>query len=526
MNKSKHVYPYFVMLAFAPLVLATLSCCPFANLPTDFLHDQDDSSDALKCIVPHVVGMDEEAARRSLVDLGLTPVKSNEYSDSVAAGLVISLDPAPGTQLEPCEGDVVMVVSLGPREPAVAPTEPPSALPTLLPTLLPPPPEQMPMSRLLFEEVFETGLIDGFRPEWSVDAAYDGSAAHLTEYGELVTQAYVAAYIGDTGWTDYSIKFGGGEYSRIEEFHAMIRMQDERNYIGIDCLSSDGWLACEGYKVINGQEQAIPGFMQQTTRLCANGQIQCDLELEAVGDQYRVLVNGEQKASATDSSFSQGSAGFVVDGRWVLDYFEVYAPPMPACPGFTLFRDDFDTNAWTTGTSEDENAWMNRVLTADDYRLEIKAKQDDVVVLQEIHEIHVSYDPDSFPYHFSAHVVARKTSGPESCALGLLFRCVDENNYYQFLVEPTGYASLYALENGEWVELVAPTPADAISPTEKNRLTVVADGSIFSFYINDEYVFQAEDGRFTTGSIGLSAEVSGLDYVGVVEFDTVQVFVP
>jgi hypothetical protein len=149
---------------------------------------------------------------------------------------------------------------------------------------------------------------------------------------------------------------------------------------------------------------------------------------------------------------------------------------------------------------------MNRVLTADDYRLEIKAKQDDVVVLQEIHEIHVSYDPDSFPYHFSAHVVARKTSGPESCALGLLFRCVDENNYYQFLVEPTGYASLYALENGEWVELVAPTPSDAISPTEKNRLTV--------------------DDRFTTGSIGLSAEVSGLDYVGVVEFDTVQVFVP
>jgi hypothetical protein len=71
--------------------------------------------------------------------------------------------------------------------------------------------------------------------------------------------------------------------------------------------------------------------MQQTTRLCANGQIQCDIELEAIGDQYRVLVNGEQKASVTDSSFSQGSAGFVVDGRWVLDYFEVYVPPMPAC---------------------------------------------------------------------------------------------------------------------------------------------------------------------------------------------------
>ena len=104
---------------------------------------------------------------------------------------------------------------------------------------------------------------------------------------------------------------------------------------------------------------------------------------------------------------------------------------------------------------------------------------------------------------------------------------MDDDNCYQFLVEPAGCASFWALENGEWEELVALAPSDAISPTEENRLTVTADGSRFHFHVNDEFVFEAEDDRFNTGSsMGLSAEVSGRDYVCIAELYTVQVFVP
>jgi hypothetical protein len=516
MSKPK-TRPHSLALAFVPLVLVTLSCCPSIKIPTE-LFPSVGSEPPSKCIVPDVVGMDQEAAQTSLIDLGLTPVRTNEYSNSVAAGLVVSLDPPPGTQLDPCQGEVVMVISLGPPAGESSPTAAPIVPPTPAAS---PPEDDLPMFfTTMYEETFET-WIGGFRPEWGVDA--EPANSHASEYGELVTEGYVAAYVGDSGWFNYRITFGGADYSQIKEFHVFTRMQDNQNYIGMKCFLSDGWLACEGRKVVNGQEQGVPGF-QQTTRLCAQGQIQCDVAVEAIGDQYRVLVNGEPQATFVDSTFSQGGVGFLVDGRWVLDYFQAVDPGGPAMPAFTLFRDDFDTNAWGTGTTDDEYAATNQTIVDGKYRWQVKAKRD--ATFKEIRELSVPFDPESFPYHFSLSVKTRLVSGPEDAAYGLLFRCTDYDNLYYFRVRDSGDAGLYASENGEWIELVAPTHTSALQPGQENVLRVVADGSLFSMWINGEYVFQANDDRFTTGNIGMAAELTSEGDEIVVEFDDIQVGVP
>lgn len=63
--------------------------------------------------VPQVVGLEKEAALATLTDLGLNPSSTDDYSETVAAGLVISQTPENGT--EGHRGDkVALVVSLGP----------------------------------------------------------------------------------------------------------------------------------------------------------------------------------------------------------------------------------------------------------------------------------------------------------------------------------------------------------------------------------------------------------------------------
>jgi eukaryotic-like serine/threonine-protein kinase len=63
--------------------------------------------------IPQVVGLAKDDALTTLTDLGLAPTSTDDYSETVAAGLVISQTPEKGT--EGHRGDkVALVVSLGP----------------------------------------------------------------------------------------------------------------------------------------------------------------------------------------------------------------------------------------------------------------------------------------------------------------------------------------------------------------------------------------------------------------------------
>jgi ribosomal protein L7/L12 len=66
------------------------------------------------CIVPNLAARDQSDAETVLEAIGLKVVWELEYSDTVAAGLVISQTPVSGSRLDPCGGEVALVVSLGP----------------------------------------------------------------------------------------------------------------------------------------------------------------------------------------------------------------------------------------------------------------------------------------------------------------------------------------------------------------------------------------------------------------------------
>jgi hypothetical protein len=90
-----------------------------------------------KCSVPNVVGLDQTAAEGMLVSLGLQPVWINQYDSSAAPGTVVAQDPPAETVLTQCQGDVVVVISLGPvPEPSSTPASEQSSAqaPTPAPT--------------------------------------------------------------------------------------------------------------------------------------------------------------------------------------------------------------------------------------------------------------------------------------------------------------------------------------------------------------------------------------------------------
>ncbi len=62
-----------------------------------------------------LVGSTYEAARRALLGAGFTPTRAEEYSDEVAEGYVISVDPDEGTERVAKDTTVTVTVSLGPE---------------------------------------------------------------------------------------------------------------------------------------------------------------------------------------------------------------------------------------------------------------------------------------------------------------------------------------------------------------------------------------------------------------------------
>jgi tetratricopeptide (TPR) repeat protein len=96
------------------------------------------------------------------------------------------------------------------------------------------------------------------------------------------------------------------------------------------------------------------------------------------------------------------------------------------------------------------------------------------------------------------------------CAAGVLFRHLDDENFYSFLVSTRGNFRVDALFNNhplrlvEWTRLPG-AEEDAVEAAPR-ALRVVAHGSRIVFFVEEEWVAEIEDEHFTSGSIGFAAQ--------------------
>jgi hypothetical protein len=106
--------------------------------------------------------------------------------------------------------------------------------------------------------------------------------------------------------------------------------------------------------------------------------------------------------------------------------------------------------------------------------------------------------------NFTLEVAFKSVEGRFDCSGGLIFRYVDDKNYYLLSAGcPNDYFGLYRTTNGK-TELLKQT----VHPTDKDiwyKLKVSAQGGHFVCYDDNKMEFDFDDNKIAKGKIGLWA---------------------
>jgi tetratricopeptide (TPR) repeat protein len=129
------------------------------------------------------------------------------------------------------------------------------------------------------------------------------------------------------------------------------------------------------------------------------------------------------------------------------------------------------------------------------FYLRIKKKDHFAWVLNE------EYRSDNF--YLEADVAFGGDNG--NSAVGFVFRYINEENFYYFLISRRGFYRFDVLFNNNPLVRIDWTASPFITPGV-NAIRIIAHDRHFSFYIDDEWIAELEDDTLTAGYIGFAAQ--------------------
>lgn len=183
-----------------------------------------------------------------------------------------------------------------------------------------------------------------------------------------------------------------------------------------------------------------------------------------------------------------------------------------------LFTDPFDTNnnQWDVGVDEDDFLKVNRQITNGKYQWDATAKKGFIAWIP-------AYTKSVSNFHLSADI--EQLDGSSQSDYGLIFREDANSNFYYFGIDRDGFF-VSVNYNSDWSDLIEFTVSSAILPKGTNRLTVIAEGSHFIFFINDHYVGEMTDDQIKKGTTAIAVELHGSDLQATIEFDNFELRAP
>lgn len=108
--------------------------------------------------------------------------------------------------------------------------------------------------------------------------------------------------------------------------------------------------------------------------------------------------------------------------------------------------------------------------------------------------------------NFSLEADSGLESGAAEASYGLIFRHLDDNNFYLFEVDGLGNYRLGKMVGGGYTPLIPPTASERVQPgLAMNRLRVQADGPRIIVGVNGVDIGAVSDNAFSEGTIGVSA---------------------
>jgi len=159
-------------------------------------------------------------------------------------------------------------------------------------------------------------------------------------------------------------------------------------------------------------------------------------------------------------------------------------------PGGPLYMEDFSAPGAEWEVSENEGAR---------YRIDAGAYSIEVIKTNWIAWNLIGQELADFEIEFEVALV----EGDQYNDAGLLFRFQDADNYYEIDINGEGSFAVGKEVNDEWVQIVEWTSDPSVQSLGRvNRVRLVAEGTQFTLYVNDEYLAYFSDDSFGSGGLG------------------------
>jgi hypothetical protein len=127
---------------------------------------------------------------------------------------------------------------------------------------------------------------------------------------------------------------------------------------------------------------------------------------------------------------------------------------------------------------------------------------------------------------FYVSVEIKQLDGVTNASGGIVFRKDVKDNYYSFEINSKQYYAIYVKYDDKSVKLVDWTKTTSIHPFNVNQLSIIAQGSHFYMFINNQYVGDFTDDTLSKGKVGLLASLYHPNDNAVFEFDNFDVRIP
>ena len=394
---------------------------------------------------------------------------------------------------------------------------------------------------------------DNFRRE--SDAWYTGEdedAAHFFESGtyhiRVDSKSLLSWSLGEvTDLADFYLEVDAFYVAgpQNNESGVVFRHLDDDNFY-LFGVGNDGLFSLR--KKVDGEWQDVQEWIESDAILGEERSVNT-LGILAQGEQIHLLINDEVVASVTDDQFSSGNMGLAAgafdeggveiafdDLRiWTIgadsDAPDLTTPEPDATPEPIDVTDRLAEIRDTDVTFSDEfrrdnGEWFTE--SDDDVTYEYAGRTLHIIVNSEnrLGWTFNSTIDELAAVDYLVEVDVEQVAGPDDAELGLIFRFVDEENFYFFAVSNLGTYSLWKLVDNEWEAILDWTETDALQTDAEaiNRLSVLTEGSQITLLANDVALAQLEDDTFATGTVGLM--VGTFDEVGVdVAFDNLDLWV-
>ena len=126
---------------------------------------------------------------------------------------------------------------------------------------------------------------------------------------------------------------------------------------------------------------------------------------------------------------------------------------------------------------------------------------------------------------FFVTVRAKLTNTLPTTGYGVVFRLVDDDNYFAAVIDDEQHYWVFAFVGGFARTLVPPATHPAIRRGEMNAISVRGERWHCTLYVNDERVTEWDDIHFRQGKVGLAVAVDRAD-MGAVVVDSFELRTP